>query len=92
MIVILGIFVCLSSIVPRVDAPETAYDETDAPVNLATPFVARTNIVVPAGQVVAMPREQQIASNSDTPVHVAMLKPGMRVSHSLLDLLCTLLC
>jgi hypothetical protein len=92
MIVILGIFVCLSSIIPRVDAPETAYDETDAPVNVATPLVARTNVVMPAAHIVAISREQQVAWKSDTAMHIAMPKPVLRVSHSLLDLLCTLLC
>jgi hypothetical protein len=92
-IVIMGVwFVSMSSIVPRFDAPETAYNETDTPVNLTTPIVARTNLVVPAGHSVVIPREQRVWREADTTLHGLSLKPALRVSHSLLDLLCTLLC
>jgi hypothetical protein len=47
-IVIFGVCVIfLTSIVPRVDSPETAYNETDAPTNLTTPLVAQPNLVTP---------------------------------------------
>jgi len=48
-------FVCFALIVPRVDDPATAFDETDSPVNVTTPLVARTNLVLPAGHSVAIP-------------------------------------
>jgi hypothetical protein len=89
MIIILGIsFVSLLSIASRVDAPETAYNQTDAPVD----FVARTNFVMPTGHFVAIPRKQQVRCEPATAIRAATLKPGMRISHSLLNLLCTLLC
>jgi hypothetical protein len=86
------LFVCLSSIIPRVDSPETAYNETNAPVNLTTPPVARTNVIVPAGHFVAIPREQRVSWEPGTTVHGVSLRPVKRVSHSLLDLHCSLLC
>src|SRR5271154_7176025 len=92
-IVIVGVwFVSMSSIVPRFDAPETAYNEADTPVNLTTPFVARTKLVMPAGHSVMMPREQRVWREADTTTYRVSLKPARRLSHSLLDLLCTLLC
>jgi hypothetical protein len=92
-VVVFGIyFVALSSIVPRVDSPETAYDESDAPVNLTTPLVARTNLVMPTGHFVVIPREQRVSSERATARNVVTLRPGMCISHSLLTFLCTLLC
>ena len=92
-IVIFGVcFVSLSSIIPRVDSPETAYDETDAPVNLTTPLVARPNLVTPTVHSVVIPREQRVWWEPVTAMDVARPKLGIRVSHSLLDLLCALLC
>lgn len=92
-IVIFGVcFVCLSAIVPRVDSPETAYNETDAPVNLTTSLVAQPNLVTPTVHSVVIPREQHEGWEPVTAMHVVTLERGIRVSHSLLDLLCTLLC
>jgi hypothetical protein len=92
-IVIFGVcFVSLSSIVPRVDSPETAYNETDAPVNLTTPLVTQPNLVTPTVHSVVIPREQRVWWEPVTAMCVVTLKRGIRVSHSLLDLLCTLLC
>jgi hypothetical protein len=92
-IVIFGVcFVCLSAIVPRVDSPETAYNETDAPVNLTTSLAAQPNLVTPTVHSVVIPREQREGWEPVTAMHVVTLERGIRVSHSLLDLLCTLLC
>jgi hypothetical protein len=92
-IVIFGVcFVCLSSIVPRVDSPETAYNETDAPANLATPAVAQPNPVTPTVHSVVIPREQRAWWEPVAATRLVTLKLKVRVSHSLLDLLCTLLC
>jgi len=92
-IVIVGVsFVSLASIVPRVDAQETAYDETDSPVNLTTPIVARTNLVAPIGHTVAIPKEQRVWSKPGTAMYGVALQPRMRASYSLLNLLCELLC
>ena len=43
---LLGAVVCVSA-VPRVDLPETAFNETDAPVNLAPPLRSGTPIMAP---------------------------------------------
>jgi hypothetical protein len=92
-IIIVGVlFVCLSSIVPRVDSPETAYNETDTPTNLTTPLVARPNLVTPTVDSVTLPQEQRVRWEPVAAIHRVTLKLGIRVSHSLLDLLCTLLC
>jgi hypothetical protein len=88
-IVIFGVcFVSLSSIVPRVDSPETVYNET----NFTTPLVARPNLVTPSVHSVVIPREQRGWWEPVPAMHVVTLKLGIRVSYSLLDLLCTLLC
>ena len=80
-IVIFGVCVIfLTSIVPRVDSPETAYNETDAPT------------VTPTVHSVVIPREERGWREPVTAMHVVRPKPGIRVSHSLLDLLCTLIC
>jgi hypothetical protein len=92
-IVIFGVCVIfLTSIVPRVDSPETAYNETDAPTNLTTPLVAQPNLVTPTVHSVVIPREERGWREPVTAMHVVRPKPGIRVSHSLLDLLCTLIC
>jgi hypothetical protein len=92
-IIIFGVFfVSLSSIVPRVDSPETAYNEADTPVNLTTPLVARPNLVTPTVHSVVIPREQRAWWEPVTAMRVVTLKRGIRVSHSLLNLLCALLC
>jgi hypothetical protein len=92
-IVIFGVcFVSLSSVVPRVDSPETAYNETDAPANLTTPLVALPILVAPTVHSVVTPREQRGWWEPVSAMHVVTLKLGIRVSHSLLNLLCTLLC
>jgi hypothetical protein len=85
-------FVCLALIVPRVDDPATAFDETDSPVNVTTPLVARTNLVLPAGHSVAIPRERRARWKPCTTIYGLTLEPGICSSHSLLSLLCKLLC
>jgi hypothetical protein len=91
-IVIVGVwFVSMSSVVPRFDAPETVYNEADTPVNLTTLFVAR-KLIMPAGHSAMIPREQRAWREPDTTTHAVSVRPARRVSHSVLDLLCTLLC
>jgi hypothetical protein len=92
-IVIVGVsFVSLALIVPKVDAQETAYNETETPVNLTTPFVARTNSVAPIGHAVAIPKEQRVRRKPGTAAYGVKAQARMRASHSLLNLLCQLLC
>ena len=92
MIIFLGItFVSLSSMVSRVDAQETAYNETDVPVNVTTPFVVRSNLFIANRHIVIITRQQKWCAPA-TAIFAVTPKPGMRASHSLLNLLCKLLC
>jgi hypothetical protein len=93
-IAILGLsFVSLVSIIPRVDAPETAFDETDTPVNLTIPLVVRAVFRVPAGHSSGIPRTQRVWCKPGTTMNRTTLKPMDRGgSRSLLNFLCTLLC
>ena len=92
-IVILGLLcVSLGSIIPPADDPETAFNETDTPINVTAPVSPRTNFVVPTGHPVVTPRKQRVWWGPSTMTHAVTLKPGMRPSHSLLNLLCKLLC
>ena len=43
---LLAASVCVS-VIPRVDLPETKFNEADAPVNLAPPLQLRTQAIVP---------------------------------------------
>jgi hypothetical protein len=85
-------FVCFALIMPRVDDPATAFDETDSPVNVTTPLVARTNLVLPAGPSVAIPRERRVRWKPCTAIYGLTPEPGICSSHSLLYFLCKLLC
>jgi len=92
-IVILGLLcVSLGSIIPPPDDPETAFNETDIPINVTAPVSPRTNFVVPTGHPVVTPRKQRVWWGPGTMIHGETLKPRMRPSHSLLNLLCKLLC
>ena len=85
-------FVCFALIVPRVDDPATAFDETDSPVNVTAPLVARTNLVLPARHSVAIPGERRGPWKPCTTIYGLTPEPGIYSSHSLLYLLCKLLC
>jgi len=93
IVVILGLLcVSLASVVPQLDVPDTAFNETDAPVNVTTPVVAQTNFAVPTAHPVIIPRKQLAWWSPSTMMHGIAPKPRMRASHSLLNLLCRLLC
>jgi hypothetical protein len=90
---LLGGAVCAFAL-PRVDLPETVFNETDAPTNLASPVRLDIRVGTPAvGPVDILPT---------LPFHYALgivsslvLVPAaaarQRHQHSLQDLLCTLL-
>ena len=84
--------VSVALIQPRVDDPETPYDETDTSANLAIPVVVGMNVTIPSEKLGAIPREQRQLRKPGVTTHESVLKPGMRDSHSLLSLLCTFLC
>jgi hypothetical protein len=93
MVVILGIsLVSLAPIIPRVDLPETVYDETDTPVNLATPVAVGTNLTKPREKLPANREEKRGWWEPHIATHEAAPKLGMRDSHSVLSLLCKFLC
>ena len=92
IIVILAIgLVSLAPIVPRLDAPETVYNETDTPVNLATPVVVGTGFTKPSEKPAAI-GEERAGSREPYSAHAMEPESGVRDSHSLLTLLCTHLC
>jgi hypothetical protein len=91
-----GVFA--GSAIPLVDLPETAFDESDAPVNLAPPSQAAVRFVRPisvhsVSDVPVMPGlrlhcaecvvSSRVLATASTPRH--------RDPHSLQDLLCTFL-
>src|SRR5579863_5396425 len=82
------------SVVPRADAPETTFNEADAPVNLAPPARLGSLVVLPsADPVTVTPAVSAICS----PCAVSSIVldrppvPRQRHRHSLQSLLCTLL-
>lgn len=101
MIVVIGIWlISFSSILPRVDDPETAYDETETPVNLTT-FLNLSTVTSaatganPATRVrhpVTISRGQRACWEAGTTIYAVTAKRGARVSRSRLNLLCALLC
>jgi hypothetical protein len=83
--------VCVS-VVPRADSPETTFNETDAPVNLAPP--ARPGVVVapPAiNPVVAVPWLSCPTCSMNRVELESAVTPHQRHRPSLQSLFCTLL-
>jgi hypothetical protein len=85
--------VALALAVPPTDMPGTAFDETDAPVNQTTPVHLQTNVVAPVLPSVIISRSlslgyevraENVLTVTDTRLYT--------YPHSLLYLLCTLLC
>ncbi len=92
ILVLLGATVCAAA-VPRADAPETAFNESDAPVNLAPPVRLGIQLVAPAlHPTLALPAPLAYATRyvlkTLAPETAAM--PN-RHRHSLQELLCTFL-
>jgi hypothetical protein len=83
-----------ASVLPRPDLPETAFNEADAPVNLAPPVLPRIQIVLPAVNPIAILPPLRSHCTGCT-VRRSLLEPVVtprqRPSRSLQDLLCTLL-
>ena len=96
IIVVFGIFlVSVLSIAAPVDDPGTAYDETESPVNLTIPVsitgIART-ILITVEHPVTISRGQRVGRDASTTLCAITAKRALPVSHSRLNLLCTLLC
>jgi len=82
------------SVVPRADAPETTFNEADAPVNLAPPARLGSLVVLPSvDPVVVMPAVSPFcpACAVSSVVIDRPPAPRQRHGHSLQSLLCTLL-
>ena len=93
ILVVLGAAACVS-VAPRADLPETAFNEADAPVNLAPPVQLRFQVLSPAvDPVVASPSLPLHCA--DCVVNRLVLAPAaivrQRPPHSFQDLLCTFL-
>ena len=81
------------SAVPAVDLRETAFNESDAPVNLGPPSQATVRFVRPVSDPLVMPELRFYCAGCDLRTRVlgAAAMPGPRHPHSLQDLLCTFL-
>jgi hypothetical protein len=90
---LLGASVCVSA-VPRADLPETAFNETDAPINLAPPVRPRIQVIPLAVDSIVVSLTLPLYCVGCI-VSNLVLKPAAIPRqchpHSLQDLLCTFL-
>ena len=79
--------------VPRIDLPDTAFNEADAPINVAPPVRSSINVMPPAAQPIAfLPTPLPGSATSVGGLVIAFAAvPSQRHQHSLQDLLCTFL-
>ena len=94
-IIIFGaaVTVILALAVPPIDIPETAFDETDTPVNQTTPVVLHTNCVTQVPLSVLISWLLSFDDQARTPNVVTVIETSRSDAPcSLLHLLCTLLC
>jgi hypothetical protein len=77
--------------VPSVDLPETSYNESDAPINLAPPAQATLSSMPPVSDPLLMPGLRFYCAGCvvNTRVLEMAALPGQCHPHSLQDLLCT---
>ena len=90
---LLGASVCAFAL-PRVDLPETAFNESDAPVNLAPPVRPSVQVSPPVVDPIAvLPRLPLQRANCvvDGLLLESAAVSRQRHQHSLQDLLCTFL-
>ena len=79
---------------PRVDRPDTAFNEADAPINLARPVGPSIRVAPPVvDPIVVLPTLQfhSAVGIVSSPLLEFAAVPRPRHQHSLPDLLCTLL-
>ena len=81
------------SAIPPVDLPETTFDESDTPVNLAPASQAAVTFVRPVSDLLVMPGLRFYCAGCDLSSRVlgAVAMPRQRHPHFLQDLLCTFL-
>jgi len=93
ILLLLSAIICVS-VIPPTDLPETAYDETDTPVNQAPPVALGIRFVRPAKVTIVVPRKiVQAIRNNHAPVgeRMPVWFALQQDSHSLQDFLCALL-
>src|SRR5215469_6916300 len=95
IIVVFGItLISVSSIVLPVDDPETQYDEAETPVNFACPVSLSTltliSVATQVSRATSISRRQQVVGEYGPTMYA--MKWIAPISHSRLNLLCTLLC
>jgi hypothetical protein len=89
LVLFLATGVFCGSAIPPVDLPETSYNESDAPINLAPPAQATINSVRPVSDPLLMPGLRLYCAGCV--VRSLVVVPRQRPRHSLQDLLCTFL-
>ena len=79
--------------IPPVDLPETTFNESDAPVNLAPPSQVTVRFVRPVSEPLVMPGLRFYCAGCDLSSRVlgAAAMPRQRHARFLQDLLCTFL-
>ena len=93
VLALMSAVVCVSAI-PPIDLPETSYNEVDTPINQAPPVVSGPKFVRPVIETVILPRNADVAgygSKFHWPAGASFDVPVRHDSHSMQDLLCTLL-
>ena len=92
MLLLLGAVVCVAS-VPPIDDPDTAVDESDFQLTLASPSLLSTKLVQPIANVVDLPKLASCGNElrGDLSRHEFMPQPKRSGSHSSQILLCTFL-
>lgn len=97
VVMALMVSVVLVSTIPQIDLPETAYDESDIPVNQAPPVVLVTTIAHPPITEAVLPKhmgetEAQVGRQSlDRRWAYRLLPRDQHDQHSMQVLLCTFL-
>jgi hypothetical protein len=92
ILVLLGTVICAFA-VPPVDDPETAFNEADAPISLALPTSLWVRVVIPAADLLVLPKlpMRWLGSIADERAHLLTPAPKQSFPHSLQKLLCTFL-
>lgn len=93
-VLLLSAAAILVSAIPRVDSPETTFNEADAPVNLAPSARPNIQLVPPAVDPIAISPAPPLHSASRVVTSLVLelaAMPSQHHGHSLQDLLCTFL-
>ena len=92
MLLLLGTVVCVAS-VPPVDDPDTAIDESDFQLTLASPSLINTKLVQPLANAVDLPKPASCSQvlKDNACLHEFITAPRHSRSHSIQELLCAFL-